>query len=344
MRANIFPKAVLLALVCGPFAAAESDSRRVAIRTADGVELSGRYTNGPRGGKSPAVLIIDGTGDDRRPEMCDAIATELNKLGCATLCFDFRGHGASTVVTEDFWDDPTNRRYVRGYSSRQPPEEIDWEDFRSGYKRVFVNDVSAARAFLDRRNDAAECNTGHLMVVGLREGASIGAMWVATEWNRHRVTGGLNLRLAPTPEGRDIRGCVWIEPATSLDRQSVPLLDCVKRAAAKGTTYVGLIRAEPDTAQKKLADQWQQALNRKSTLFRATSLSTRNLLDDTALPVKAAGVVKKMQDAQDPPPWDDRDFSDKRYAWALPNGGTMLAKEEDAQNLRPIPIDHLIGR
>ncbi|QEL17748.1 alpha/beta hydrolase [Limnoglobus roseus] len=342
MRTNTFSAAVLVLLTVGANASA-ADARRVAIRTADGVELVGRYQPGPLGNKSPGVLILDGIGDGRRPKTCDAVAAALHKQGCATLCFDFRGHGASTVVTEDFWDDPTNRRLVRGYTGKTVPEEVDWQDFRPGYRRALVNDVAAARAFLDRRNDTGECNSGQLFVVGFGEGASVGALWAATEWSRHRVTGGLVTRLAPTPEGRDVRGCVWVEPATALDRRPVPLLDCLKRATAKGGTYVGLIRADQDEAQEKLADQLQ-ALNRKETTFRGVALPTKNLLDDAALPARVAAMIDKMRDVNDPPPWDDRDFSDKRYAWALPGGGTILAKEEDAQNLRPIPLDRLVGR
>ena len=337
-----------LALVTHLAAGAAEKPQRVELATADGVELVARYSPGPQGTKSPTVIVLDGVGENRRPKACDAIAAELHKLGCATLCFDFRGHGGSTIVTPAFWDDPTNRKLVRGYKAKGSPEQITFGDFKPGYFRTLVNDIATARAFLDRRNDAGECNSGHLMVVGLREGASIGAMWVATEWSRYRVTGGFNTRLAASPEGRDILACVWVEPETEYDRQRVPLLDCVKRAAGKRTTHVELIHAKADEALAKLADQCANALNaKKSAPFHATVVDVGwngNVTDQDYLATGVAGVMKPVIEAQEPPPWDDRDFAEKRYAWSLPNGGVVLAKEEDERTLRPVPIDRLIAR
>jgi pimeloyl-ACP methyl ester carboxylesterase len=323
-------------------------AQRVELTTADGVELVARYHPGPRGTKSPTAIVLDGIGENRRPKVCDAIASELQKQGCATICFDFRGHGESTAVGTQFWDDPTNRKLVRGFKGTAGPERIDFADFRPGYFRTLVNDVAAVRAFLERRNDAGECNTGNLMVVGLREGASLGALWVASEWSRYRVTGGFNARLAPSPEGRDILGCIWIQPELNYDRQRIPLLDCVKRAATKRTAFVSLFHADGDGPLTRFAQQCAAALNKgNSRLFQAAALETargEDVQDHAGLNAKVAAVAEQMLKAQDPPPWDDRDFTTKRYVWAVPGGGILPAKDEDERTFKPVPIDRLIPR
>jgi pimeloyl-ACP methyl ester carboxylesterase len=342
---------IAIAGCCIPFAVsvrAADKSQRVELTTSDGVELSGEYQTGRLGNKSPAVLILDGIGENRRPKLCEAIAAELQKQGCATLRFDFRGHGESRSVNETFWNVATNRRLVRGYRSSNAPDRIEFDDFKRGYLRTLVNDVAAARAFLDRRNDAGECNTSQLLVIGLREGASIGAMWVATEWNRYRVTGGYYARLAPNPEGRDVLGCVWIEPELELDRQKVPMLDSLKRAVVKRSTYIGLVHASDDAPLDKLSNQCADSINRKNgRLFQAISLDVRengNATDHASLVPTVTGIVEQMRKVQEPPPWDDRDFADNRYAWSLPGGGFVIAKTEDERIMKSVPVDRLISR
>jgi pimeloyl-ACP methyl ester carboxylesterase len=347
-RPNIPLLLGLTLLVGSPTATRAAEQQRVELTTADGVELVARYHPGPQGNKSPAVLILDGIGENRRPKVCDALAAELHKQGCATLCFDFRGHGASTAVSDQFWDDPTNRKLVLGFKGNAGPEQIAFSDFKPGYFRTLVNDVAAVRAFLDRRNDAGECNAGHLIVIGLREGASLGTMWVETEWSRYRVTGGFNARLAPNPDGRDILGCIWIDPALEYDRQRVPMLDGIKRAATKRTAYVGLIHAADNGPLTKLAKQSAEALNKgTSHLFQATTIEVdrgARVIDHTTLVSTVASITSQMHKAQDPPPWDDRDFTSKRYVWAIPGGGIVLAKDEDELGLKPVPVDRLIAR
>ncbi len=330
-----------------PATAAER-AQRIELVTHDGVELVGHYHAGTKGTKSPAVLILDGIGDNRRPDMCEAIADRLHADGCATLTFDFRGNGASTAIREEFWDDQTNRKLVRGYRTKDAPTEIKFEDFKPGYYRTLVNDVATMRSFLDRRNDASECNTGNIIVIGLREGAVIGSMWLATEWNRYRIAGGFSPRLVANPEGRDVSGCIWIDPPSVIDRQSISLVDYIKRATAKRSTFVAWMHPQSDERQTRLAGQCNVQINRKSSkIFHPSPVKVergKQLVDLQNLPGLVEKFVDEMRDNTDPPLWDDRDFNDKRYAWSLPGGRLELAKEEDERTLRSIPIDHLLGK
>jgi pimeloyl-ACP methyl ester carboxylesterase len=327
--------------------AADSPPQRVAFATADGVELSGRYRPGRLGTKSAAVLVLDGVGPNARPDRCDALAAALNRAGSATLCLDFRGHGASRGAAPEFWAFPTNRKLVRGYAAGRTPDRIAADDFRPGYLPVLVNDVAAARAFLDGRNDVGECNTGRLVVVGFAEGAAVGAMWVATEWSRYRVTGAYPVRLAPSPEGKDVAGCVWVGPPADLDGRAVPYLNLTRRAGAKDTLLVGLVSAAGDRAAARLAGDLDDLLNRgRDRLFRATDVRVqagRHLAEAGEVLPAVEGLVTDMLKVQDIPPWDDRDFADRRYVWAA-GGRAVPAKDEGETVLRPVPIAQLLPR
>jgi hypothetical protein len=217
----------------------------VTIATGDGASLSARYFAGNLGSKSPAVILLDDLADDARPSACDDLARQLVKQGCAVLCFDFRGCGRSRGVESEFWDNPTNRQLVKGFKAEEPPEKIRFADFKPKYLPSLVNDVAAARAYLERRNDAGECNIGQTYLIGLGRGATLGQLWLASEWFRYRVSGSKG-KVSTKPEGRDIAGCIWVGPQFVLDRP-VPMLDLMKRAEAKKSTLVWLIHDSEDT-------------------------------------------------------------------------------------------------
>jgi dienelactone hydrolase len=345
--------AALLALV--PLAgdraarAAGPEFRPLTLATGDGVELAARYTPGRLGGKSPAVIVLDDVRSGGRPEVGRAVAGELASAGCAVLTFDFRGHGGSTAVTPDFWADPTNRRLVRRYHRARPKDRIAFADFRPGYLPALVNDVAAARAFLDRRNDAGECNTGQLYVVGFGGGATLGALWVAAEWQRFRCVGTYGERLDPAPEGRDVAGCVWVDPAPALDKRAVSLGEVVRQAGRKGEALFGLVHAAGDDAGAGLA----------ADLFRrpADGGAGRRVVAARAVPgdgplagrpgtvAAVAGLIADMREVQEVPLWEDRDFVRNRYVWARPGSGVTLAKAEGEEVFRPVPAGLLpIGR
>ena len=82
------------------------------FETADGVTLAGTYYPGGKGRKSPAVLLLHDVGDDEGQKAWDRLARSLQKDGMTVLTFDFRGHGLSTEVDEDFWDQAVNRELV----------------------------------------------------------------------------------------------------------------------------------------------------------------------------------------------------------------------------------------
>jgi len=324
--------------------AVAAEAQAVEFTTADGVILAGQYWPGPRGGQSPAVLLLDGLGDNRDPEAIRAAAAALHTQGAACLAIDWRGQGRSLTVEPLFWDEPTNRRLVKGFSSSRTPDEIRFSEFRPGYSWMMMNDLAAARAFLERRHDAQECNIQQLVLVGRREGASLGQLWAATEWQRFRITGGFTSRLAAQSEGRDLFGFIWWDPEWEFDRVKIPWLDLMKQCTQKRTTFISLGYPQDDQAFARLESQARKAINQRgATLFQSSSRPAGTPAPE-AWPLFVGRNFEQMRKAADAPLWEVRDFSGKRYAWVLKTGGVAVAKEEDERNLRLLPTDRLLPR
>src|SRR5262249_10914166 len=99
------------------------------------------------------------------------------------------------------WDEKLNQAGVKGFAPNKPrPSEIKYEQFNPSYYTVLCNDIAAAKAFLDDRQDV---NASNLALVGAKDGATLGALWLNSEW--HRV------RLPPPAQG---------QPQGSLDREN----------------------------------------------------------------------------------------------------------------------------
>jgi pimeloyl-ACP methyl ester carboxylesterase len=221
----------LLGICCGAAASAAQDGDRVVFTSADGVELVGTFH--PAAAKKPCVLLLHGPGAKRSARVWGPVQERLAREGYAVLSFDFRGHGQSTTVDADlFWRQPANRSGIRGARG----EEIQADNFNDRYLPVLVNDIAAAKALLDRKNDAGECNSANLIVIGADEGATLGAVWLQAECCRHRqhpaaVFGALP-QLEATPEVQHVLCALWlnIEPRLGARELALPrLLDAAVR-------------------------------------------------------------------------------------------------------------------
>lgn len=340
--------AALAATACPTRTAARGadEPQSATLTTGDGAKLSARYYPGNQGAKSPAVIVLDDPGSDARPAVCDDIARQLAKEGCTVLCFDFRGTGHSRNVEPEFWDDANNRQHVRGYKADEPPETIGFADFKSGYLPTLVNDIAAARAYLERRNDGRECNIAQTYLIGFGRGATLGQLWLAAEWARYRVSGAQN-KLAANPEGRDIAGCIWVGPQFALDRP-VPMFDLLKRAEVKKSTLVGLIHDSDNTDGARFAKQCQDAFNGKGkaplVVTQAVAEGTKSTAARAAVAQAIGKFVAGMRKLQEVPLWDNRNFSDRRYAWVFRGAPLITAKDEGDYHFQPVPVDQFLGK
>ncbi len=209
-------------------ATGQETSQKVGFDTIDGVKIEGTYYPSTKGNKAPCVLILhdfDKSGGSSRTDEWGSLATGLQKAGYAVLSFDFRGFGQSTLVSPAFWKMPQNQVF-RGAKLKTPPGNIGFKEFPPLYYRQLVNDVAAAKAWLDNENDAGSLNSRNVIVIGAGQGATVGLMWIASEFKRHRgiqvleqFTGPVPIRLDDESAGGDLTAAVWLSISPTLAGQ-----------------------------------------------------------------------------------------------------------------------------
>jgi hypothetical protein len=200
---------------------------KVKFKSVDEVDLHGTFYASDKRQKAPAVMIIHAIGDSSRRKEYSELAAKLQKDGFSVLTFDLRGHGQSTTINPaEFW----HRKYpnwtaVQGASQRK--DTIELRDINPGSYSAFVNDIAAAKAFLDRKNDDKECNSSNLIIIGAGSGATLGAIWMNSEWYRYKLNpppNGLGNGLPDkTPEGKNIIGAFWLSISPDLGARKVSL-------------------------------------------------------------------------------------------------------------------------
>ncbi len=257
------------------------ERKPVRFNTFDEVELGGSlYRSSPAAGnkdKDTVVLLLHDfnhlKGGGSHQDGWNNLAGELQKAGYTVLSFDFRGFGDSKSVGEKFWTYPFNRGAGRGRGVK-PPSSIDQKNFSQTYYLSLVNDIAAARSYLNVLNDAGDVNSSNIVVVGAGQGATLGALWMLSECRRQRdntsdrLLPGMNppFRTLDDPEGNDLAASVWLTITPEVERKLLgnalksALVDIGKTAriptcflygksddtaATLATNYFNAITAEP---------------------------------------------------------------------------------------------------
>lgn len=224
--------------------------------TADGVELQGRFhrASTPKG---PIVVLLYPPGGERTMDNQSGdwkgLTRWLNEAGYHVFRFDWRGHGKSTTIKEPerFWDvtknpytAPANNKYVKdsGKSKKPFKRDLSVKDISgfanaatasgSLYFPVLAEDLAAVRLHLDKKNDDTEkgVSSSSIYVIGAGEAATLGLLWMRSEWDRPAVLpkqnqfAGFNVTdytYVPQPlnaadyerAGEAIAGAIWLSPA-----------------------------------------------------------------------------------------------------------------------------------
>ena len=197
-------------------ASAKAESEEINFKTHDGVSLKGKFypSAKPKDGAS-IILLHDFTfrkGGDSSQDGWEKLALDLQAAGQSVLSFDFRGHGKSVGVTPNFWLQLHNSG-LPGAKMPNKPTKINFSEF---------TDIAAAKSFLDIKNDDGEANSSNIIVIGAGEGATLGALWMASEWRRLSCevvevvqnTGILNLK-APGPKRVNLKAMPSVDPEGS---------------------------------------------------------------------------------------------------------------------------------
>jgi hypothetical protein len=344
----------------------EEGSKSVSFKTGDGVQLAGTFYANQGGKREACVLLLHNfdhkKGGNSHQDGWDRLAEALQKAGYSVLSFDFRGFGDSKRVEKEFWNvtplrNPHNA-LLKGARMPKPPETIDQKDFPAPYYPNLVNDVAAAKAYLERLNDSGQqVNVSNLILIGAGEGALIGQMWAATEWRRKKqIPGGLSVVFDDTAEGRDIASLVHLTINSGLSGRSLagPLRNWVIEVGAEFKTPIAFFYGEKDdkgreSARRLLNDIKNPPGNVKKpdkldfTTEKAipgTELTGSQLLQNSLeTESQILGYLDKVMDKRGPKDWRKRETNRARYWWVVPPGQRpYLAKELEEEVLKPIPV------
>jgi hypothetical protein len=313
------------------------------ILTADGVRLKGTFFESSKA-NAGTVIMLHPIGEDKSSKAPEwrSLAEALAKAGYAVLMFDFRGHGDSTMIED--WK-LFRSKAINAHVKTKDKETIDVKDYiRSGstYLPVLVNDIAAARAWLDRRSDESkDCNTSNLMVIGAEQGATLGAIWMNAEWHRYKYTPNPMfptlvphpMNLDSRPEGKDIIAAVFLTPLPSLEKRPVSLSRVLRVACYDNGTPTVIFHGKEDikatTYAKSLADALKPRKESKKHAFIGTAeLKTKRsgvkLLQDGLNTKKAIVEYLDSVKADRAVDRSDRGFLDNIYMWRFGNSNVLL--------------------
>lgn len=206
---------------------APGDPTDELIETADGVKLRGIFYKSSTSKNGSCVMIVHEPFTDPTKGDWDGLGRTLAKNGFHTLRFDLRGHGKSKdLIPAKFWIDPLNST-LPGANKKPPKDELDIKDFQTkkNYYPQMVYDLAAARNHLDKLNDDGQVNTSSIYIIGAGDAATLGMMFLATEWHREQkkpmgvfnqqkfwIASTLAIASGGSPAGRDYGGAVWLSP------------------------------------------------------------------------------------------------------------------------------------
>jgi hypothetical protein len=312
---------------------------KVRFTSVDGVDLHGNFYASSKK-SAPTVLILHAIGEDSRRKEYTELAKALQKEGYAVLTFDFRAHGQSkSVDPAEFWSVKyPNRRSVAG----APKDTIELRDIPRPYYNVFVNDIAAAKAFLDRKNDAGECNTSSLIVLGAESGATLGAIWINSEWYRYKlVPPSVGVVYQPdlkNSEGKNVICGVWLSISPDLGGRRIPLSSLVFHAGKEKKVPMVFLYNDGDDKDKRVAKQLESSIKGSGkkappgleftaavAINAGPKLAGRELLKATGTDAAITDYLQRVAEAKGNE-FREQEFRKSQYVWRMPSGQITQAK------------------
>lgn len=322
------------------------------IVTSDGVKLHAVFYPSEKR-NAPTVIMLHPIGEgksSKAPEWKN-LAESLQKANYSVIMFDFRGHGDSTTIEDRdlFWKKLANTNNVRT-KDKDAIEVKDYIKQGSTYLPVLVNDIAAVRGWLERRNDdSKDCNTSSLIVIGADSGATLGALWINSEWYRHKYAPPMPVAVVipkfveTRPEGKDIIAAVFLTPHASLEKRTVSVTSLLRIASKDNAMAAAFFYGEDDTKSRDYAVTLEKGLRTKTSkkhdYIGAVKLNTKlsgvKLLQPSLKTDEY--IVKYLDSVMEDRKNDrtDRDFAATSYVWRLPGNPQQFApaKKKGDKNL-----------
>jgi hypothetical protein len=320
-----------------PAVAQEEKRERVKFDTADFVELHGSFYVGGAGAKSACVMLVHQVGGSSEQEGWGDLAKKLQDKGFSVLTFDLRGHGDSTTVAPGFWKVPRNQT-LSSYRAGKQKDQISYKDFRTlDQYASMVDDLAAAKRFLDRRNDAGDCNSSNVIVVGAQSGAALGLLWTYCAWHTVPYYSAFQLLQGTRQqvEGQDICAAVWLSISPYLGpggrghvslenwvrapvRERVPMYFLYGEHDSKSANVAHILCDKVMRAEKDSKTKWTGKKALKETKLAGSDLLGNSLQTKEDI---ITYVTKVM---------DEHAFS------------PAIKREVDRAQLRPIPVEQYL--
>jgi hypothetical protein len=213
-------------------AADDLRNKSVGFGTSDGLSLNGYWFKGVGVEKQrpDAVMMFPAPGN-KVNDAWIGLASELSKKNFSVLLFDWRGLGmnaadtAGSRIFEDkgkFWNEQYNKQLLLKSRAQIEDKGLDYRtlvvrsDGALRYRDFMLNDLLAARFYLDRKNDDKDCNTNRVWIVTEKDGGQLALALISFEFLRNSINDPKNDVTAFgkqwKPAGKDYVGLTVLSP------------------------------------------------------------------------------------------------------------------------------------
>lgn len=246
----------------------------ISVETYDGVKLRGRqYAGSGKIKSNPVVILLHAYQKEPTKGDWSGLAEKLATTGYHVVQFDFRFHGQkpTDVIPGTFWRENVNNKYVIGATRKPARDALTLKDVRNpkDYYPMLVNDIMAIRTYLDIQNDTGRVNTSNVYLIGAGDAASVGFLYMTSEWYREREVPNIGIPPAIVSAnrgtflnapscGKDLAGAIWMTPARHPSMSESTVENFVTKFAAaaplREETPMLFLYGEKDTKGKKAAE------------------------------------------------------------------------------------------
>jgi pimeloyl-ACP methyl ester carboxylesterase len=334
---------------------------KVHFSTVDHLQLAGTLYHGWKGKQGMTVLMLHDLGSNRSSPGWKRLAEALQSEGHTVLTFDFRGHGDSKKVSSPFWKYQVNK-YLNSYKlntlAEHQPRLLKLADFPSEYRPWLIEDIAAARTYLDLRHDepSGPVNTFNLVLLGAGQASALGSLWLAEEGLRYNATEMGNKILVKLPEKLSVLQAVWIGMADPLQLNPFGIHRWLEAAHEKPVVPITFIFGEEDIDTSTLLSLPIRKKFGKPFVIPGARLSGQKLLDTDE------GAFRQIQQylvktLPSPPStssstavnWVPREIKNLRSLWRISEKGPegkkevrwFEAKHVGEETLLPVPFQLL---
>ncbi|MEI7685785.1 MAG: hypothetical protein WCL32_12225 [Planctomycetota bacterium] len=326
-------------------------AEKVRFETADGVKIQGEFYRSAVKG-APVVMMLHNIGESSAKEKWIDLAKTLQPT-FSVLTFDFRGHGNSVEIDPElYFRYPANVRATKGASPKKT--KLDWRDIDKNAYTLFINDIAAAKGYLERtKNDLGICNTANTFVIGVDQSATLAAIWANSEFHRYKfdfIPPFFQVKMESKAEGQNITGLVCLGISPKLGTRPVSLLKTLDYPCRQNQMPILLVHGDGDPKDKASLQDKETA----KFLEKAIKIPLAGKKDDPkfaftkAVELKNAGKLRgvdllakslntsqgintylKSLASEKANEWSAHEFAKSKYGWKVnpdPNELPIAAK------------------